>query len=143
MAEGAPALRARNLGGLEVPMEREDLIRILSAWRDGVDPSSGAPLASDHPAQRTDFLRVVCAAIDALAAIAASGRANAGRPWSPSEDGLLTQAQQAGMTIAELARAHERTPGAITARPGQARPDRDAAGNEAARHASPHAGAPP
>jgi hypothetical protein len=97
-------------------MEREDLIRILSAWRDGVDPSTGAPLASDHPAQRTDFLRVVCAAIDALGAIASSGRANAGRPWSPSEDGLLTQAHQAGMTIAELARAHERTPGAITAR---------------------------
>ena len=97
-------------------MEREDLIRTLAAWRDGVDPASGAPLASDHPAQRTDFLRVVCAAIDALAAIAASGRANAGRPWSPSEDGLLTQAHQAGMTIAELARAHERTPGAITAR---------------------------
>ena len=97
-------------------MEREDLIRILSAWRDGVDPSTGTPLASDHPAQRTDFLRVVCAAVDALGAIASSGRANAGRPWSPSEDGLLTQAHQAGMTIAELARAHERTPGAITAR---------------------------
>jgi len=97
-------------------MEREDLIRTLSAWRDGVDPSTGATLSSDHPAQRTDFLRVVCAAIDALAAISASGRANAGRPWSPSEDGLLTQAHQAGMTIAELARAHERTPGAITAR---------------------------
>ena len=97
-------------------MEREDLIRTLSAWRDGVDPSSGAPLASDHPAQRTDFLRVVCAALDALNAIAASGRSNAGRPWSPSEDGLLTQAHQAGMTIAELSRAHERTPGAITAR---------------------------
>ena len=97
-------------------MEREDLIRTLSAWRDGVDPATGATLPSDHPAQRTDFLRVVCAAIDALAAIAASGRANAGRPWSPSEDGLLTQAHQAGMTIAELSRAHERTPGAITAR---------------------------
>ena len=97
-------------------MEREDLIRSLAAWRDGVDPATGAPLAPEHPAQRTDFLRVVCAAIDALGALAASGRANAGRPWSPSEDGLLTQAHRAGMTIGELARAHERTPGAITAR---------------------------
>ena len=100
-------------------MEREDLIRSLAAWRDGVDPATGAPLAPDHPAQRTDFLRVVCAAIDALGAlgaIAASGRANAGRPWSPSEDGLLTHAHRAGMSIAELSRAHERTPGAITAR---------------------------
>jgi hypothetical protein len=97
-------------------MEREDLIRTLSAWRDGVDPATGAALASDHPAQRTDFLRVVCAAIDAVGAFGPSGRSNAGRPWSPSEDGLLTQAHAAGMTIAELARAHERTPGAITAR---------------------------
>jgi hypothetical protein len=97
-------------------MEREDLIRTLSAWRDGVDPATGATLPSDHPAQRTDFLRVVCAALDALNSIAASGRSNAGRPWSPSEDGLLTQAHGARMSIAELARAHERSPGAITAR---------------------------
>ena len=97
-------------------MEREDLIRQLAGWRDGVDPVTGAPLPPDHPAHRTDFLRVVCASIDALGAMPVSGRANAGRPWSPSEDGLLTQAHQAGMTIAELARAHERTPGAITAR---------------------------
>lgn len=96
-------------------MEREDLLRQLSAWRDGVDPATGATLPADHPAHRADFLRVVCAAIDALGALPA-GRSNAGRPWSPSEDGLLTQAHQAGMTIAELARAHERTPGAITAR---------------------------
>lgn len=97
-------------------MEREDLMRQLLGWRDGVDPITGVPLPPDHPAHRADFLRVVCAAIDALGAAAAGGRANAGRPWSPSEDGLLTQAHQAGMTIGELSRAHERTPGAITAR---------------------------
>ena len=97
-------------------MEREDLLRHLAGWRDGVDPATGVPLPPDHPAHRADFLRVLCAAIDALGALHAGGRANAGRPWSPSEDGLLTQAHQAGMSIAELARAHERTPGAITAR---------------------------
>ena len=43
-------------------------------------------------------------------------RSNAGRPWSAGEDALLAQAHEAGMTIAELARAHERTTGAITAR---------------------------
>jgi hypothetical protein len=79
-------------------MEREDLMRHLAGWRDGVDPASGATLPPD-----------------ALGALPA-GRANAGRPWSPTEDALLTQAHQAGKTIAELARAHERTPGGITAR---------------------------
>lgn len=111
-------------------MEREELLRHLAGWRDGVDPATGATLPSDHPAQRTDFLRVVCAAIDALAAAslreaaAATGtghatapaRSNAGRPWSTGEDALLAQAHDAGMTIAELARAHKRTTGAITAR---------------------------
>jgi len=104
-------------------MEREDLMRSLAAWRDGVDPGSGALLPPDHPAQRTDFLRVVCAAIDALAvspqastAGAPPGRANAGRPWSAAEDALLAQAHAAGIGMVELARAHGRTQGAITAR---------------------------
>ena len=109
-------------------MEREDLIRHLAGWRDGVDPATGALLPPDHPAQRTDFLRVVCAAIDALAARApaegggpparphGSSPPKAGRPWTPAEDALLEQAHAAGMRTAELARAHERSPGAITAR---------------------------
>jgi hypothetical protein len=121
--EGAPAAIGvtLSLGAGASPtrdggtMEREDLVRHLAGWRDGVDPATGAALPADHPAHRSDFLRVVCAALDALAALPA-GRANAGRPWSPTEDALLTQAHQAGMAIAELARAHERTPGAITAR---------------------------
>lgn len=106
-------------------MEREELVRHLAAWRDGVDPATGALLTADHPAQRVDFLRVVCGAIDALASPpspalrqhpSVDGRANAGRPWSPAEDALLAQAHAAGMKVAELARAHERTTGAITAR---------------------------
>lgn len=104
-------------------MEREQLLRALAAWRDGIDPLHGSVLPPDHPAQRADFLRVVCAAIDAIArsdfahrSAGSTGRANAGRPWSPSEDALLTQAHAAGMSVAELARAHGRTNGAITAR---------------------------
>ena len=106
-------------------MEREDLLRHLAGWRDGIDPATGGMLPPDHPAHRVDFLRVVCATIDALgagmppsarSATIAGGRANAGRPWSAAEDELLAQAHGAGMGIAELARAHERTPGAITAR---------------------------
>ena len=104
-------------------MEREQLLRALAAWRDGIDPLHGSVLPPDHPAQRADFLRVVCAAIDAIArsdvahrSAGSTGRANAGRPWSHSEDALLTQAHAAGMSVAELARAHGRTNGAITAR---------------------------
>ncbi|CAG1008574.1 hypothetical protein BURK1_03547 [Burkholderiales bacterium] len=110
-------------------MEREDLMRHLAGWRDGVDPVTGATLPPDHPAQRSDFLRVVCQAIDALASCTPTaptparrastpgpGHANAGRPWSAEEDALLAQAHEAGIGVVELARAHGRTPGAITLR---------------------------
>jgi hypothetical protein len=110
-------------------MEREDLIAHLTAWTDGVDPATGAPLPSDHPAQRADTLRVLLAAVGALRTAPSARRdaatdssppaprpAQAGRAWSPAEDQLLGQAWDAGARVGELARAHERTRGAITAR---------------------------
>jgi hypothetical protein len=115
-------------------MEREDLIAHLTAWCDGIDPATGAPLPPDHPAQRTDTLRVLQAALGVITrpdpALGPAGDpptavnpprgvaapTNAGRPWSDAEDTRLAAAHQAGSAIAALARAHERTRGAITAR---------------------------
>lgn len=108
-------------------MDTDDLIAHLTAWIDGVDPATGAPLPPDHPAQRADTLRVLLATLGRLRtpAGAADGPpappatprpAQAGCPWSPAEDHLLGQAFDAGARVGELARAHERTRGAITAR---------------------------
>ena len=108
-------------------MEREDLVAHLRAWCDGVDPADGRSLPRDHPAQRADTLRVLLAALRAIVADppgdnaaggapAARRATNAGRPWPADEDARLAAAHDAGSGIADLARAHDRTRGAITAR---------------------------
>lgn len=109
-------------------MDRETVLHHLRAWADGVDPSSGAALAPDHPGQRPDTLRVVFAALALLqpaqAAIASSveanrqsaGPRNAGRPWSTDDDTTLANGFDAGEAIGALAVQLERTRGAINAR---------------------------
>jgi len=83
-------------------MDRVTVLRHLRAWADGVDPSTGQVLPSDHPGQRPETLRVIFAAVALLevapdTATPGSGRAfapgprNAGRPWSKDDDvGLAT-----------------------------------------------------
>ncbi len=108
-------------------MDRETVLRHLRAWADGVDPSTGQVLPSDHPGQRPDTLRVIFAAV-ALLEVApepiaqASARAlgqgprNAGRPWSSDDDDALASGFDAGEKIGALASRLERTRGAISAR---------------------------
>ena len=108
-------------------MDRESVLRQLRAWADGVDPSTGQVLPSDHPGQRPDTLRVIFAAVSLLEVAPAlpaqaSGRAfahgprNAGRPWSRDDDDTLASGYDAGETIGALASRLERTRGAISAR---------------------------
>jgi hypothetical protein len=110
-------------------MDRDSVIRHLRAWADGIDPASGEALASDHPGQRPDVLRVVFAALLLLEPERAStplrGREapslslaarNAGRPWSAADDQALAAGFDMGTTIGALAVQMERTRGAITAR---------------------------
>ena len=108
-------------------MDRETVLRHLRAWADGVDPSTGRVLPSDHPGQRPETLRVIFAAVALLeaapgTAASASGRAfapgprNAGRPWSNDDDESLASGFDAGETIGALASKLERTRGAISAR---------------------------
>src|SRR5688500_20225436 len=91
-------------------MDRESVLRQLRAWADGVDPSTGQVLPSDHPGQRPDTLRVIFAAVSLLEVAPAlpaqaSGRAfargprNAARPWSRDADDTLASGHAAGATI--------------------------------------------
>jgi len=108
-------------------MDKEQLVRHLRAWVDGVDPTTGTALPHDHPAQHADTLRLLHAALVHLAAAApanslkatAGGRAgarNAGRPWSAEDDVALAAGFDSGSNIDALALAFERTRGAIAAR---------------------------
>ena len=110
-------------------MDRESVLQHLQAWADGVDPSTGAVLPTDHPGQRPDSLRVVFAALALLSTTAQSrgpgsdtglatsvGPRKAGRPWSADDDAELGGGFDRGETIGALATRFERTRGAISAR---------------------------
>ena len=120
-------------------MDRESVIHHLRAWADGIDPATGAALGPEHPAQRTDVLRVVFAALALLQAEPStsltastsstsltdtsmqrssqiSGARNAGRPWLAADDDLLAAGYDSGVSVGALATRMERTRGSITAR---------------------------
>ena len=111
-------------------MDKDDLIRQLRAWADGVDPATGETLPADHPAQRADLLRVLYGALALLDAspsmrrsasaksseLRASMPRNAGQPWSAAEDRALAEAFDGGASIGAMATTFERTRGAINAR---------------------------
>ena len=111
-------------------MDRECVIQHLRAWADGIDPATGAALEPEHPAQRTDVLRVVFAALALLQAEPStsstdtsmqrsgqgSGARNAGRPWLAVDDEALATGFDSGVSIGALATRMERTRGSITAR---------------------------
>ena len=106
-------------------MEHEQALAILKALAEGVDPATGARFAADTPWQRADTVRALHRAVAALEATApapaeakrpASGRGNAGKPWSKEEDEKLVAGFDAGQTVEALAAAHERSRFAIEAR---------------------------
>jgi hypothetical protein len=111
-------------------MEHEQALAILKALAEGVDPVTGARFAADTPWQHADTVRALHRAVAALEASAtaappaapaearrpATGRGNAGKPWSKEEDEKLVAGFDAGQTVEALAVAHSRSRFAIEAR---------------------------
>jgi hypothetical protein len=107
-------------------MEAERAADILRALADGVDPFTGEVLDARSPLQNPECVRALFAAIEALEgrSSARSNRAGrnrglpdrAGEPWDEHEDGELMERFDTGWNIADLAKHHHRTRGAIRAR---------------------------
>ena len=97
--------------------------KIISALADGCDPTTGEKVEGSV-LQHGDVIRALHLAVRALEANtrskARSSRArvpaNAGRPWTEQEDRELLEKFDAGQTVAQLARAHDRTVAGIHAR---------------------------
>jgi hypothetical protein len=66
-------------------MDREQVIRQLRGWVDGVDPATGETLPADHPAQRADVLRVLYGALELL-----DTPAPAQAPGAPTQQAACT-----------------------------------------------------
>jgi hypothetical protein len=101
------------------PAEAKQIIEVLAS---GVDPATGEVLADDSALNDPHVIRALFIAAKALeqagskATRSAAKPGHAGASWSEEEDQRLVGAFDAGTPVAALARAHERTSGAITSR---------------------------
>jgi hypothetical protein len=107
-------------------MEKEQTLKILNALANGVHPATGEKFAADGPYQHPDTVRAL---FEAMRAVEGGGvpapaperkpafpQSGSGSRWSPEEEQRLASAFDAGKTVDELARAHNRSRAAIEAR---------------------------
>jgi hypothetical protein len=115
-------------------MEIDRAKEIIRTLADGRDPATGEQFPPNSPYQQADTVRALFMAVDALDNSARRARRQALRPegaphrlidpnrpkvgasWSPDEEQQLRDAFAAHKPIPEIAAAHGRTQGAITAR---------------------------
>jgi hypothetical protein len=103
-------------------MNPSEALSVVRSLANGVDPASGEVFPGESPYQRTDIVRALYAAADALERSERFSRRRgelppkAGQPWSEDEDRKLLASFDAGRGLQELAAAHERTQTGIRAR---------------------------
>jgi hypothetical protein len=102
-------------------MDDREAHKIISALADGCDPTTGEKVGGSV-LQHGDVIRALHIAVRALGTRArlkarrSRVPANAGKPWTEEEDLELLESFDQGKSVAELAKAHERTPAGIHAR---------------------------
>ncbi|MCI3950847.1 MAG: hypothetical protein K0R53_344 [Burkholderiales bacterium] len=106
-------------------MEKEQTLKILNALANGVHPATGEQFSADSPYQHPDTVRALLEAVRVIEHVRApapdrtpkpaSMPGNTGLRWSPEEEERLAAAFDAGRTVDELARAHNRTRAGIEA----------------------------
>jgi len=109
-------------------MNQEQTLRILNALANGIHPATGEKFGADSPYQHPDTVRALFEAMRAVeggsgaATAPAAGRkpampeSGSGSRWTSEEEQRLAGAFDAGRTVDELARAHNRSRAAIEAR---------------------------
>ena len=127
-------------------MEPTRAKEILRALADGRDPATGKPFPPNGPYQQADIVRALHMA---LAAMEKGGKTTVGLPrrsadrakedanWTPEADKQLRHSFASKKPIPEIALAHGRTPGAITARLASLGLIADTATNRAGRGHAP------
>lgn len=131
-------------------MDDNKALSIVSALANGVNPQTGEMFEVDSPYQAADVIRALYVAVRALEmsnrsktrGIRARMPANAGKPWAEQEDVELLEKFDSGLSLAQLAQAHDRTLAGIQARlerhgrlPGQGLQWRGRSGNAVTAHA--------
>ena len=116
-------------------MSKEQTLRILNALANGIHPATGEKFGADSPYQHPDTVRALFEAMRAVEGAASAAAASStstsataadrrpampesgsGSRWTSEEEQRLASAFDAGRTVDELARAHNRSRAAIEAR---------------------------
>jgi hypothetical protein len=103
-------------------MNLAEIVEIIEALAEGVNPVNGEPLPDESPYHDSRVIRALYAAARMLrqqpshSKLPKSQPANAGVGWDDREDELLIRAFEANVPIRAIATKHERTRGAIVAR---------------------------
>lgn len=92
---------------------------LLKGLADGVNPITGEQLAPEDSCNQPDIIRALHTAVAVLEKKAEKGKQtpeNAGKPWSPEDEGILNEMFDKGCSSKEICDYFKRTKGAIAAR---------------------------
>jgi hypothetical protein len=104
-------------------LDTQQAIKVMQALLDGTNPDTGAVLPADSVLHSPTVIRALARLV--LSLEYCEGRSqekkrklppNAGRPWAPEEDAQVCDELGKGISVAEMARSHGRTNGAIWSR---------------------------
>jgi hypothetical protein len=104
-------------------METQQALKVLQTLLDGRHPDTGASVPPDSIIHSPTVIRALARLVLSLEYY--EGRSqekkrklppNAGRPWAPEEDAQVCDELGKGIPVAEMARSHGRTNGAIWSR---------------------------
>ena len=103
-------------------MEIHEALEVIRKLADGLHPETGQAVSGDSMYQHPRAVRALNRAVMALEFQQAreharnSLPANAGKPWSNTEDAQICEELRRGVNFQEIARTHGRTLGSIVAR---------------------------
>ena len=103
-------------------MEISEALKIIRALADGVNPFTGEVFPDDSPYQHPQMVRALFKAVGVLESREKREKRrgylpeHAGNPWRGEEEVRLVSEFDSGLSIAEIAKNHKRTKGAIRSR---------------------------
>jgi hypothetical protein len=108
-----------------VAMNTAEIVQVINRLADGIDPISGQPLPRENLCNHPYVIRALFAAVNLLQRpgplerpikVGRPAPAKAGSAWTSAEDKQLMAEMAAGTKLMEIAKAHDRSRGAILAR---------------------------
>lgn len=100
-------------------MEINRAKELLTILADGINPVTGELLPDEDSCNQVEIVRALHAVITELdnnKAPTKKHRENAGKSWTEEEEKQLLEEYRAGLKVKEIAKAHERSNGAITSK---------------------------